>query len=115
VAPSQDEPGHQHLALTAARAAYDAFRKAHKVGRPQTEPKEKKMSCIDAAAQVLAEAGKSMTCGEMVEAMASKGLWSSPGGSTPSATLYSALLREIGVKGDQSRFTKDGPGKFSRK
>jgi len=74
----------------------------------------KKMSCLDAAAKVLAEAGQPMTTQEMIDAMATKGYWSSPGGKTPSATLYSAILRELG-KGDASRFMKTERGKFTRK
>jgi hypothetical protein len=71
-----------------------------------------KLSAIDAAAKVLAEADAPMTCGEMIAAMAAKGYWASPAGKTPSATLYSALLRECQTKGAQSRFTKTGRGKF---
>ena len=56
---------------------------------------DKKMSCLDAAAKVLAEAGQPMTTQEMIDAMSTKGYWSSPGGKTPSATLYSAILREL--------------------
>jgi preprotein translocase subunit YajC len=77
------------------------------------EPKEKKLSAIDAAVKVLGEAGQAMTTQEMIEAMASKGYWSSPGGRTPSATLYSSILRELDVKGEQARFVKAAPGRFS--
>jgi|HubBroStandDraft_4_1064222.scaffolds.fasta_scaffold425261_1 hypothetical protein len=76
-------------------------------------PKHKKMSAIDAAAKVLADAGQAMNCLEMIEAMAKKGLWTSPGGQTPHATLYSAILREISKKGKESRFTKTERGKFA--
>ena len=76
-------------------------------------PKPKKMSAIDAAAKVLADAGQAMNCLEMIEAMAKKGLWTSPGGQTPHATLYSAILREISKKGKESRFTKTERGKFA--
>ena len=79
------------------------------------EPKDKKVSALDAAARVLAEAGEAMTCKEMIGAMAAKGYWSSPGGQTPDATLYSAILREIGTKGDQARFVKAAPGRFTRR
>ena len=58
-----------------------------------TEPKAKKTSALDAAARVLEEAGQPMTCPEMIEAIAKKGYWTSPGGATPAATLYSAILR----------------------
>jgi hypothetical protein len=46
------------------------------------------MSCLNAAATVLAEACQPMTTQEMIVAMAAKGYWSSPGGKTPAATLY---------------------------
>jgi hypothetical protein len=48
----------------------------------------------------------------MIAAMAQKGYWTSPGGATPAATLYSAILRELQKKGDASRFVKSEPGKF---
>ncbi len=51
----------------------------------------------------------------MIGAMAIKGYWSSPGGKTPDATLYSAILREIDTKGDEARFVKVGRGQFGRK
>ena len=78
-------------------------------------PKEKKVSCLDAAAKVLGEAGQPMTCQEMIEAMAKKGYWSSPGGQTPAATLYSAILRELTNKGTDARFVKTERGKFGPK
>ena len=78
------------------------------------EPKEKKVSALDAAAQVLAEEGRPMTCKELIAAMAAKGYWTSPGGQTPDATLYSALAREITVKGANSRFQKTARGQFAR-
>ncbi len=78
-----------------------------------TEPKEKKLSALDAAAKVLGESGQAMTTQEMIDAMALKGYWSPPGGQTPAATLYSALLRELKTKGDQARFLKAAPGRFA--
>ena len=74
----------------------------------------KRLSALDAAAQVLRETGQPMNCQEMIGAMAAKGYWTSPGGKTPAATLYSALLREIKVKGAQARFQKTERGKFAR-
>ena len=50
-----------------------------------------KLSALDAAAKVLAEEGRAMGCQEMIQAMADKGYWASPGGKTPAATLYSAI------------------------
>jgi hypothetical protein len=53
-----------------------------------------------------------MNCAAMIEAMATKGYWKSPGGQTPHATLYSAILREINTKGKDARFKKVERGKF---
>jgi hypothetical protein len=75
--------------------------------------KEKKLSALGAAAKVLAETGQPMTCQEMIAAMAHKGYWTSPGGQTPAATLYSALLREITSHGSRSRFVKVARGQFA--
>ena len=74
---------------------------------------DKKLSAIDAAAKVLAETKQSMNCKEMIEALAAKKLWSSPGGKTPHATLYSAILREINTKGKDARFKKTERGQFA--
>ncbi len=71
-----------------------------------------KLSQVAAAERVLADAGEPMTCKAMVEAMAAKGLWSSPGGKTPEATLYSSLLRQIRTKGKAARFKKVARGQF---
>jgi hypothetical protein len=59
--------------------------------RKTTETKEKKLSAIDAAAQVLATATGPMNSKEMIEAMAAQRLWTSPGGKTPHATLYTVV------------------------
>ena len=77
------------------------------------DAKTKKLSAIDAAAKVLAESKEPMNCKELIDAMATKGLWTSPGGKTPHATLYSAILREIATKAKESRFTKTERGKFA--
>ena len=82
--------------------------------KPDAEAKPKKVSALDAAARVLEESDQAMTCQEMIDAMAAKGYWSSPGGKTPSATLYSAILREVTTKGKEARFTKTERGKFAR-
>ena len=74
---------------------------------------EKKLSAIDAAARVLGEAKQPMNCKELIESMSTKGYWTSPGGKTPHATLYSAILREITAKGKEARFAKTERGKFA--
>lgn len=73
----------------------------------------KRVSALDAAAQVLAKAGKPMAAKELVDAMAEQGLWSSPGGKTPHATLYAAMMREERDKGKASRFRKVDRGQFA--
>ena len=75
-------------------------------------PKAKRTSALDAAAQVLQASGQAMRAQEMIAAMTEQGLWSSPNGKTPHATLYAAILREINVKGGESRFRKTERGKF---
>ncbi len=77
------------------------------------EAKAKKMSAIDAAAKVLADTKQAMNAKELIEAIAAKKLWTSPGGKTPHATLYSAILREINTKGNDARFKKTERGKFA--
>jgi hypothetical protein len=76
---------------------------------------DKKLSAIDAAARVLAASKEPMNSKEMIEAMAAKALWTSPGGKTPWATLYSAIVREIALKGKEARFVKTERGKFAAK
>jgi hypothetical protein len=73
----------------------------------------KKLSAVDAAARLLGETKKPMTCPELIEAMSKKGYWTSPGGKTPAATLYSAILRELQTKGKEARFKKTERGKFA--
>jgi hypothetical protein len=88
--------------------------KAPKSAKPAKAKGDGKLSCLDAAAKVLSEKRGPMTTGEMIEAMAAKKYWTSPGGKTPAATLYSAILREINTKGKESRFEKTERGKFAR-
>ena len=74
--------------------------------------KPKRVSALDAAAQVLKAAGKPMRAQELIAAMAEQGLWSSPAGKTPHATLYAAMQREERDKGGASRFKKVDRGQF---
>jgi len=93
----------------AAAKRADAAKKAKK---PKAQAGPKKLSALDAAVKVLGEAGQPMNCQEMIQAMAAKGYWTSPGGKTPSATLYSGILRELKTKGKDARFQKTERGKF---
>lgn len=87
--------------------------KPAKAKKPTKEKVPGKLSALDAAAKVLAESGEPMTSKEMIDVMAAKGYWTSPGGKTPQATLYAAILREIQTKGGDARFTKTERGHFA--
>ena len=77
------------------------------------EQKPKRVSALDAAAQVLAKADNPMRAQELITTMAEQGLWTSPAGKTPHATLYAAMLREIAAKGKDARFIKSDRGLFA--
>jgi hypothetical protein len=87
--------------------------KAEKPKPPATAKakKEHRPSGLDAAVAVLAEAGKPMNTADMVKRMLESGLWKT-NGKTPAATIYAAIIREISVKGDASRFRKTDRGHF---
>ena len=93
-----------------------------RAAKPTKTPKTKassaatparKLSALDAAAKVLGETGRAMSCPELITAMAAKGYWTSPAGQTPASTLYAACLREIKTKGQGARFRKGERGKFA--
>ena len=94
----------------AAKATAKA-KSTKKTAAKQTEAK--RLSALDAAAKVLAETKKPMTSQELITAMAEKNYWTSPGGKTPHATLYAAIVRELLTKGNESRFEKIERGKFA--
>ena len=95
----------------ATKAKVDA--KAAPKAKKATEKKPKRVSALDAAAQVLKAAGKPMNSQELITAMAEKGLWSSPNGKTPSATIFAGILREISANGKAARFAKVDRGMFA--
>jgi hypothetical protein len=109
--PSAPAPERQLSETPAPQPKAAASKKA---GRRKKPEGEKKLSALDAAAKLLAETGGTMNCQEMIQGMAEKGYWTSPGGKTPQATLYSAILREIQTKGKDARFRKAERGKFAR-
>jgi len=84
--------------------------KTPRVAKP---PKEKRMSGLDAAAKVLVESKEPLTAQDIVKAMETKGFWKSPGGKTPHATIYAAMVREIKEKGKDARFKKVDLGMFA--
>lgn len=81
-----------------------------KAARSPKQPTAKKMSCLDAAAQII---GKDpVGCKDLIAEMGQRGLWKSPGGKTPDASLYAAIVREISAKKDAARFRKVDRGLF---
>lgn len=95
--------------VTKKRGAKPAEAKAKKEAKPG---KERGLSCLDAAVEVLRAAGGPMQCKAMVEEMARRKLWTTSA-PTPAATLYSAILREIQKKPAASRFEKTARGHFA--
>jgi len=77
------------------------------------QPKAKRLSALDAAAQVLASSKEPRNTKSLIAEMEKKGLWTSPGGKTPAATLYAAIIREIGLKKREARFLKTERGLFT--
>src|SRR5690606_31962025 len=72
--------------------------------------KRSRLSGLDLAARVLAEAGEPLVSKEIARRVIAAG-WQTKG-KTPYATLYSAMLREIANRGADSRFAKTGRGEF---
>jgi hypothetical protein len=99
----------------AAKAPAKAKAKGSAKPKTSKEKADGKLSALDAAAKVLGESKVPMNTKAMIEAMAAKGYWTSPGGKTPHATLYSAILREIDTKGSEARFKKTERGLFALK
>jgi len=77
------------------------------------QPATKRPSALDAAAQVLAASKEPRNTKSLIAEMEKKGLWKSPGGKTPAATLYAAIIREIGTKKREARFIKTERGLFT--
>jgi hypothetical protein len=87
-------------------------RKAKSATTESGDAGEKRLSCVAAALKVLGESSEPMNAQELITAMQAKGYWTSPGGKTPHATLYSAILRDL-AKGDDSKFVKTERGRFT--
>ena len=73
--------------------------KSSKSSKAPKAKREKRMSGPDAAAKVLSESKDPLNAQDIVKAMESKGYWKSPGGKTPHATIYTAMVREIKERG----------------
>jgi hypothetical protein len=66
---------------------------------------EKKLSLLNAAANVLAACRVPMNCKEMIAKAVEMGLWTPTGAKTPEQTLYSGIFREIKTT-EEPRFRK---------
>ena len=73
---------------------------------------EKKLSLLNAAAQVLASCRTPMNCKEMIAKAVEMGLWTPTGAKTPEQTLYSGIFREI-KSTEEPRFKKSATRKGS--
>ena len=87
--------------------------KRSRAGATDAPARAAKLSALEAAVRLLGETGQAMNCQEMIAAIAAKGYWTSPGGKTPSATLYTSIVKELTTKGKASRFVKVDRGRFA--
>jgi len=94
-----------------AKLAAPAAAKPAKI-KAAPAPKPKRVSCLDAAAIVIADSDKPMRANDMIAEIQQRKLWSSPEGKTPEATLYAAVIREIAARGKAARFRKVERGLF---
>ena len=94
---------------TAAEAEDDTPNPAPESER---ERPAKKLSLLNAAAQVLAACRAPMNCKELVTKAVEMGLWTPTGAKTPEQTLYSGIFREM-KSGAESRFKKSETRKGS--
>jgi hypothetical protein len=95
-------------------SAVPATPTAGKAAKPAKAPKERKpkrVSGLDLAAKVLADAGEPLNAKTIAERAIAAG-WKTSG-KTPEATLYAAIIREIAKKGKDARFVKRDRGLFA--
>ena len=71
----------------------------------ERERPAKKLSLLNAAAQVLAACRTPMNCKEIIKKAVEMGLWTPTDAKTPEQTLYSGIFREM-KNGAESRFKK---------
>jgi len=100
------------LAATAKPAGGKAkATKAAKAPKERKPTPTKRLSGLDLAAKVLAEAREPLNAKAIAERAVAAG-WKT-NGKTPEATLYAAIIREIARKGAESRFRKTDRGLFA--
>ncbi|HED53828.1 MAG TPA: hypothetical protein ENJ00_06465 [Phycisphaerales bacterium] len=97
-------------ATTKAKPAKNATR-ANDAAKTAKANKPKRLSGLDLAAKVLAEAKEPLQAKAIAERAIAAG-WKT-NGKTPHATLYAAMIREIARKGKDARFVKTDRGLFA--
>ncbi len=102
-------------AKASAREAATTASKPKSATATTAGQKPARLSALDAAAHVLARSKDPLTCRQLIQIMAERGLWKSPAGASPDRTVYSAMLREIATKGKDSRFVRVERGRFARR
>jgi len=108
------KPTRANTAATVAKAKPKASTKAkpaEKATRPKQAAKPKRVSGLDLAAKVLADAKEPLQAKTIAERAIAAG-WQTTG-KTPHATLYAAMIREIAKKGKEARFKKTDRGLFA--
>ena len=74
--------------------------------------KEKKLSLMDAAVEVLKQSSEPMNTREMVKAATDSGLWIPTDCKTPEQTLYGSIFREMKIKENPRIVKSSVKGKF---
>ena len=74
--------------------------------------KEKKLSLMDAAVEVLKQSGEPMNTREMVKVATDSGLWIPTDCKTPEQTLYGSIFREMKIKENPRIVKSSVKGKF---
>jgi len=111
------KPARANTAATVAKGKPKASTKAtpaKNATRPNDaakSAKSKRISGLDLAAKVLAEARRPLPAKDITELVLAAG-WKT-NGKTPHATLYAAMIREIAKKGKDARFVKTDRGLFA--
>ena len=115
--PSVSWPPCRDTAVTVAKPATEPTQKATElkardtgqgdanVAKTTKPVKPKHISGLTAAFMVLVDADKELGVKKIVEIAGEKGWWKSTA-ATPHATIYAAIIREIGTKADKSRFQR---------
>ena len=94
------------------RAMGPATRKPRTPREPGAPRSPRGIGLLTAAANLLAENGLTMNCNSIVQTLDEKGIWRSPGGKTPWATLHTAIATEM-KKGSQSRIVRKDKGQYA--